>query len=693
MNITNITTKLASYLRNNKLWITILISVQIFFISAFSFYYANTNYCCEIEIFSEKPCQVELVTPIGNKYTEHIDANCKTIIPKRPLKQIKVESNISLSYSTNKVSAVDVFVFLRGRGFLLTWIFVSILCITAILINKKEIIVTKIVKPLKQKCHITKLKFYKYLLKGKTNVDKPFKINNKSYILLIVLAVLWMFLAFVPYSHKQIEQNENGKWRALVSLEMKLSGNYIAPTLNGEYYCRKPPLFNYMLLPALNSKQNAVSWMQFISALTAFLLVVVFYLVSRKLLDKRKSLFATIIFAYSPIVFINIITIGLDSLFSAICFLIFVSNLYFAEKKNYLSLFVFGYLLTALAFMVKGTPAIYFQGISLLSIMICTKSFRQIFSWKHAVGTIPFIVIVGTYCLLYSDYNNPLSWFWGLYSDIPEKLEIGKMLKITNMLSFCGKSILAYPILALCPILLFRNIFVKIIKSTTDSYMLLVSVLGIAPFIIGNYYTYYITMFVPLLIFLIIKHLNTEEHISTYKIILLWGIPLLFITIAILIGRIPIYSFIIIVPFVLLLHNCKWLKITTLCIYTIAITILILNIKYATNKNSLYDNLESKACQIARETSNCKLYVLPDCKINHATMYYLTYYKGEIIRVANDNMNENDFYLTHLKAGTPIDSIPQQLQSDAIDYYNETLSDSYLYLYKKGTNGSTCSSP
>ena len=111
-----------AYIRNNYFWLATFIYVQIFFISAFSFYYANTNYCCEIEMFSEKPSQVEFVTPIGNKYTEHIEANCKTIIPKRPLKQIKVDSNISLSCSTNKVSAIDVFVFLRGRGFLLTWI-------------------------------------------------------------------------------------------------------------------------------------------------------------------------------------------------------------------------------------------------------------------------------------------------------------------------------------------------------------------------------------------------------------------------------------------------------------------------------------------------------------------------------------------------------------------------------------------
>ena len=670
-----------AYIRNNYFWLATFIYVQIFFISAFSFYYANTNYCCEIEMFSEKPSQVEFVTPIGNKYTEHIEANCKTIIPKRPLKQIKVDSNISLSCSTNKVSAIDVFVFLRGRGFLLTWIFVSILCITAILINKKEIIVTKVVKPLKQKWHITKRKFYKYLLRGKTNNAKTLKIDKKSYITLIVLAVLWITIAFVPYKHKQIGQHESGKWRALVALEMKISDNYIVPTRNGEPYCKKPPLFNYMLLPALESKQNAINWMQFISTFTVFIFIVCVFLVSRKLLDNRKSLLATIIFAYSICVINNSSIIGLDSLFSTLCLLIIISNLYFAKRNKYLTMFLVGYLLTALAFMTKGTPAIYFQAISLFSIMVCTKSYKHIFSWKHIVGISPFIVIVGTYCLLYSQYNNPLSWFLDMFNDVPTKLETGTTRRITNILSFYGKSILAYPILALLPILFRRNTLIKIIKNESDSYLMLVSLLGMLPFFIGDYYPKYILMLTPILTILIVKHLKTEYSIKSK--ILLWAIPLIFVLIAVLLGFGEIYLTIAIIPFVLLLHNCKWLQITTFCLYAFALCAFMLHIKYAPAKESPYTNLENKAWQIAKETGNAPLYVLPNSKLNHATIFYLTFYKEEIIRFANENLQEGDYYLTNQKLEAPIDSIPESIHAKTPDPYCKTRYDAQLYLYKK----------
>ncbi|WP_367328714.1 ArnT family glycosyltransferase, partial [Lentimicrobium sp.] len=35
--------------------------------------------------------------------------------------------------------------------------------------------------------------------------------------------------------------------RAVVTLEMILSGNFITPTINGDFYYNKPPLFNWIL--------------------------------------------------------------------------------------------------------------------------------------------------------------------------------------------------------------------------------------------------------------------------------------------------------------------------------------------------------------------------------------------------------------------------------------------------------------
>jgi 4-amino-4-deoxy-L-arabinose transferase-like glycosyltransferase len=34
---------------------------------------------------------------------------------------------------------------------------------------------------------------------------------------------------------------------SLVAFEMKMSGNFIVPTMNGEFYYNKPPLYNWFI--------------------------------------------------------------------------------------------------------------------------------------------------------------------------------------------------------------------------------------------------------------------------------------------------------------------------------------------------------------------------------------------------------------------------------------------------------------
>ena len=73
--------------------------------------------------------------------------------------------------------------------------------------------------------------------------------NRTIYILAIVLLIPALLinlglLAFI----------DDEGIRSLVALEMKLSGNYITPTLHGMYYYNKPPLYNWLLLVSCNRK-------------------------------------------------------------------------------------------------------------------------------------------------------------------------------------------------------------------------------------------------------------------------------------------------------------------------------------------------------------------------------------------------------------------------------------------------------
>ena len=67
--------------------------------------------------------------------------------------------------------------------------------------------------------------------------------KNSLYILALLLLIPALFinlgmLAFI----------DDEGIRSLVALEMDLSGNLITPTLHGDYYYKKPPLYNWILL-------------------------------------------------------------------------------------------------------------------------------------------------------------------------------------------------------------------------------------------------------------------------------------------------------------------------------------------------------------------------------------------------------------------------------------------------------------
>ena len=76
--------------------------------------------------------------------------------------------------------------------------------------------------------------------------------------------------------------------RGVVAMEMEYSGNYIAPTINGEYYYNKPPIYNWLLVflfKIFNSKED---WVLRVPTVLSFVLLafVNFQVNRRKLGDK-----------------------------------------------------------------------------------------------------------------------------------------------------------------------------------------------------------------------------------------------------------------------------------------------------------------------------------------------------------------------------------------------------------------------
>lgn len=196
--------------------------------------------------------------------------------------------------------------------------------------------------------------------------------------------------------------------RALVALEMKLSGSYITPTILGEYYYNKPPLYNWILLAFFELASRFDEFASRISTVTCLL-----------------GFAATVFLVFKPkygikIAFVNalaLITCGrillwdsmlglIDICFSWVMFGMFMVVFHRFREGNFKKLFLGAYLLAAIGFLMKGLPSLVFLGCTLLAWFIYKKSFRALFSRWHWIGMVLLLGIIGGYYALYHQYNN-----------------------------------------------------------------------------------------------------------------------------------------------------------------------------------------------------------------------------------------------------------------------------------------------
>lgn len=195
--------------------------------------------------------------------------------------------------------------------------------------------------------------------------------------------------------------------RGLVALEMMISDNYIVPTLNGEFYYNKPPLFNWIIIAffKLNGDYSLFT-MRTVTVVALLIFGYTIYHFVSKHYDKRFALFNAFMFITCGRILLWDSFIALiDITFSWVIYLNFMLIYHYYEKKKYLALFVVSYLLTTAAFMMKALPSVAFQGITLLVFFIYKKDFKRLFAWQHFLGFFIFAGLLFLYYYVYSGYN------------------------------------------------------------------------------------------------------------------------------------------------------------------------------------------------------------------------------------------------------------------------------------------------
>lgn len=192
--------------------------------------------------------------------------------------------------------------------------------------------------------------------------------------------------------------------RTLVALEMKLSGNFIVPTMNGEEYFNKPPLYNWFIYLLSEALGYYGEWP---TRLTTLIFLALFaysvYRYCRREFDSLTAVtMAFMLLTSGRILFWDSMLGLIDICFSWIIYLNFMILYSLGKAQRWKLMFILSYLLFSIAFLLKGLPAFVFQGIAVITALRLHGVLKhRLFSINHwigiGIGLLPLLAYYSVY--------------------------------------------------------------------------------------------------------------------------------------------------------------------------------------------------------------------------------------------------------------------------------------------------------
>jgi len=399
--------------------------------------------------------------------------------------------------------------------------------------------------------------------------------NNYFWPIIIVLLAVPAFLINIDVEPLIGDEGIRG----LVTLEMKLRHNLITPTLGGEYYFNKPPLYNWILLFFSSITGSFTDFMlRFPTVVFLALFTLSIYILASRNTSKRVAFYAAFMFlTCGRILFFDSFKGLIDMCFSWVIFLIFYAIWHYSELKQYRKMFIITYTLAAAAFLMKGIPAVAFLGISLFVYLFNEKKIRELFTYNHIIGIICFIIIIGLY---YSAYykDNPAyvsTLLERLVDESTKKSTIGKgaMLSFLHLATFPFEFIYYFLPWTFLVLYLFSSQAWKSIKANRFLWYCCLTFAGniILYWISPDTFARYLFMFLPL-VFIVLSQLyveNASKNTTVNRIIRIFFLVLISILLFAL----------ILPPFLKRTENAPFVVLKTIFLFSAALIVVILYLK------------------------------------------------------------------------------------------------------------------
>ena len=454
--------------------------------------------------------------------------------------------------------------------------------------------------------------------------------------------------------------------RALVTLEMDYSGNFIVPTVNGSYYYSKPPLYNWLMHLSFTFFGRAD---EFTSRFPTIICLILFcYTIYRVNKPHFKSIKYPILIALffltcGRIIFWDSFRGLIDIGFSWVIYSMFIIVYHFGTKRKYWHMYILAYSLGAIAYLLKGLPAFIFIGFTLSAYHYVDKSLKKIISLPHIIGGLVMVAILGGYYSLYDVYNESTSVVPGLLDQSTQRtpLRHGLWKTIKHIFSYPFENIFHFLPWSVLGVMFLRKNIWQIIKS--NRYIHYVAVCFIANVIVywisPGTYPRYILMLIPL-IFTVLIYLYSIEG-EGWRLILLRRL----------------YQLVIIaVPFIALtvigldevpqIEGWKW-KVSLLLVALVSLSIIyfkdppyrpffivmlvlilrvgfnwfVMPIRQANDYGTLAKN---QAIEIGKKYKSEKLGIYKNGKLDHTGSFYIATQR-EAITYRNSEISDEDLYL------------------------------------------------
>ncbi len=194
--------------------------------------------------------------------------------------------------------------------------------------------------------------------------------------------------------------------RALVAQEMLWSGNWVAPTMHGDAYLNKPPGWNWLLAISLALHGEASEWAVRLPTVICLLgFAATTWAFSRRYFRNHLAIIhALTVITCGRMLFWDSMLGLIDVCFSWVVYTQIMVLYRYGRRGDWWRAFLFSYGLTAIGWMLKGPPAIVFQGLSVFAILGWTRAWWQLIRPAHLVSGLLCVGALGGYYLLYADY-------------------------------------------------------------------------------------------------------------------------------------------------------------------------------------------------------------------------------------------------------------------------------------------------